>query len=303
MQLQDQFFHSFFYPFIAGIIMSAAMVLLSSIIFTNNYIDKGTGDNIIDLEKKYSKVNLYSVNIIISTNLLKMQAGLNEIINYYRNLANVLKQNISLIYDIDEENFKSVVDLYNNNSILEENKERLRYMGSWFFDSEKNLEKIKEDNNTEILGQIKAFSSMLPNVFSTFSSTNSTTVSFYLYFNKTELFINFPLDYDVKINFINTTMNYKNPVWCTNDKGEIYSTYKLKCQDYFLNIKKSKSNIFDFNYNSEINKTIFVTEFSVEYGEGRVYTLCIEFKDPISEDIAFVCADMIPDNLLYNLEK
>ena len=108
------------------------MVLLSSIIFTNNYIDKGTGDNIIDLEKKYSKVNLYSVNIIISTNLLKMQAGLNEIINYYRNLANVLKQNISLVYDIDEENFKSVVDLFNNKSILEENKERLRYIGSWF---------------------------------------------------------------------------------------------------------------------------------------------------------------------------
>ena len=165
--------------------MSAAMVLLSSVIFTNNYIDQGTGDNIIELEKKYAKVNLNSVNIIITTNLLKLQASLNEIINYYKNLANVLKQNISLVYDIDEENFKSVVDLFNNKSILEENKERLRYIGSWFFDSEKNLEKIKKYNNTEILGQLKAFSTMLPNIFSTFSSTNSTTITFYFYFNRT----------------------------------------------------------------------------------------------------------------------
>ena len=132
MKLEDQFFHSFFYPFIAGVVLSAAMVLLSSIIFTNNYIDKGTGDNLIDIEKKYSKSNLYSVNIIISTQLLKIQADLNEIINYYRNLADVLKQNISLVYKIDDKNFKSFVDLFNNNSIIEENRENLSYQGCWF---------------------------------------------------------------------------------------------------------------------------------------------------------------------------
>ena len=116
MKFEYQFFHSFFYPFIAGVILSAAMVLLSSIIFTNNYIDKGTGDNLIDLEKKYSKVNLYSVNIIISTQLLKIQAGLNEMINYYRNLATAIKQNISLVYKIDDKDFISSVDLFHNNS-------------------------------------------------------------------------------------------------------------------------------------------------------------------------------------------
>ena len=94
MKLEDQFFHSFFHPFIAGVILSAAIVIFSSLSFTNNYIDKGTGDNLIDLEKKYAKANLNSVNIIISTQLLKIQADLNEIINYYINLANVIKENI-----------------------------------------------------------------------------------------------------------------------------------------------------------------------------------------------------------------
>ena len=105
MKLEEQFFHSFFYPFIVGVILSAAMVLLSSIIFTNNYIDKGTGDNLIDLEKKYARANLYSVNIILTTHLLKIQADLNELINYYRNLASVIKNDTSLVYNISEEYF------------------------------------------------------------------------------------------------------------------------------------------------------------------------------------------------------
>ena len=278
MKLEDQFFHSFFYPFIAGVALSAIMVILSSILFTNNYIDKGTGDNLIDIEKKYSKSNLYSVNIIISTQLLKIQADLNEIINYYRNLAGVIKQNVSLVYKIDDKNFKSFVDLFNNNSIIEENRENLSYQGCWFLDSEKNLEKLIKDNNTEILGQLKAFSTMLPNLFATFASTNATATTFYFYFNKTELYTSFPLEHDVKTKFINKTMNFsENPVWCTNDEGEVYSTYKLKCRDFYTNMKKAKSNIFDFNYNPEINRTIFVSEFYFQAGEngGNVYTFCI----------------------------
>ncbi len=64
------------------------MVIISSIVFTCNYIDKGTRINIIELEKNYSKVNLNSINIIITTYLLKIQSGLNELINNYQNFAN-----------------------------------------------------------------------------------------------------------------------------------------------------------------------------------------------------------------------
>ena len=93
MKLEDQFFHSFFYPFVVGVTLSAAMVIISSIIFTNNYLDLKTADNIVQLEKDYSKVKLNSINIILSTNLLKIQVGLNEIINSYIILANQIKSN------------------------------------------------------------------------------------------------------------------------------------------------------------------------------------------------------------------
>ena len=112
MKLEDQFYRSFFYPFIGGMILSAAVVILSSILFTNNYLDKGTGNNLIDLEKKYSKVNLNSVNVIISTYLLKVQAGLNEIINYYYNLATKIKADHSLADNIDDKYLLSAVDLF-----------------------------------------------------------------------------------------------------------------------------------------------------------------------------------------------
>ena len=81
MKLESQFITSFFYPFIIGVILSATIVIISSLIFTNNYIDKGTGKNIIEFEKEFSKINLNSINVIISTQLLKVQSILNEI-NY-----------------------------------------------------------------------------------------------------------------------------------------------------------------------------------------------------------------------------
>ena len=85
------------------------MVILSSIIFTNNYLDEGTGNNLIDLEKKYSKVNINAANIIINTYLLKVQAGLNELINYYRYLANKIVESPQLGDNIDDNFLKSAV--------------------------------------------------------------------------------------------------------------------------------------------------------------------------------------------------
>ena len=49
-------------------------------------------------------------------------------------------------------------------------------------------------------------------------------------------------------------------------------------------MEKEKSNIFDFNYNPEINRTIFVSEFYFQSGEngGNVYNFSIQFDDLIS---------------------
>ena len=78
MKLSDQFFHSFFYTFLVGVILSFLAIALFSILFTNQYLDKQTGDNIIDLEKKFAKINLNSMNIIITSSITKIQQGINE---------------------------------------------------------------------------------------------------------------------------------------------------------------------------------------------------------------------------------
>ena len=308
MQLESQFFHSFFYPFIIGVILSAAMVIISSIIFTNNYLDKGTANNLVELEKQYAKININTINILISNNLLKVQAGLNELIYYYIKIANKIKYNESILTDIneiDEEFFRSLVDLYRNYSILEEKKDQLEFMAMWIIDDEKNLSKI--ENNSLVRKQLKAFSNMIPNVYSTFTSSNFTSSNIFLIFDETELFIGYPLKYENDTNFINTTMNYKdkNPLWCTNEKGEIYSTYKARCRGFYTNIKRSQTDLFDYNYYSSMNKTIFITDVYKQTGEQTeyIFTMCILFKDPLTDKDAYLCADIGQNEIKMNLEN
>ena len=78
MKLEDKFFYSFFYPFLISIFLSSAIVTIFLGIFTNSYNDKRTTSNIWDLEYKISKININSLNEILTSRLLKVQAGLNE---------------------------------------------------------------------------------------------------------------------------------------------------------------------------------------------------------------------------------
>ena len=77
MKLKDKFFKAFFYPFLLGVLLSMAIVIVFLSVFTNNYLDKRTGENIVELEKKYAKKTINSVNALLSTTLLKVQASLN----------------------------------------------------------------------------------------------------------------------------------------------------------------------------------------------------------------------------------
>ena len=93
MRLEDKFFNSFFYPFLVGVLLSMIIVTIFLSVYTNNFLDRKTGQNIIDLEKKYAKINLNSVNALLTTTLLKIQASINEHILYYQKLASKI-QNI-----------------------------------------------------------------------------------------------------------------------------------------------------------------------------------------------------------------
>jgi len=55
MELKDIFFKSFFFQFVSGIILSTLVITIFLGIFTNNYYDKRTSKNIIEMEKKILK--------------------------------------------------------------------------------------------------------------------------------------------------------------------------------------------------------------------------------------------------------
>ena len=94
MKLEDKFFKSFFYPFIISTILSTLVVTLFLLFFTNNYYDRKSLEQIINSEKKYSKININSVSVLLTTTIQKIQAGLNENIILYQRLAHKILDTI-----------------------------------------------------------------------------------------------------------------------------------------------------------------------------------------------------------------
>ena len=308
MKLEDQFLKSFFYPFLLGIIISLIIVISSTVLFTYNYIDKGTADNLINLEKKIAKLNVNRANTIIITTLLKVQTGLNEIINSYQNYAKKIISDPNFIQDINDINetyFKSGYDIYKNYSIIYDNLDEIYKMGFWFIDEETNLQKL--ENNSDSKKQIKIFSELLPNLYGSFFSMNLSTSNYYFFFLSTKILFCYPLNYYHSINFVNLTMDFKssNPKWCTDKDGIIFQTYRFNCRPFYMSMQKAMTNIFDNNYNSNISKSIFVTDFYYQPGEngGNVFTLCIKFNDPLSNIDAYACTDINQTELLSSLDS
>ena len=301
MKLENQFFQFFFKPFIIGVIFSSIIVIVCSVIFTGDYLEQITGNNIIGLGKNYSKINIDAVNKIISSNLLKMQLGLNELILYYLNIARQLKtNNPNTNRNIDDNYLKCVLDFDEN---INKTNINTSYMAYWFLDLETNLSKLKPNSFEE--NQLITLSNMIPNFFSVFYATNSTFLNIYLYFEGTELYFSYPLIYNLKTGSIAKITNFTtNPVWCTDEKGEILKYYKTRCRGFYSNIKKAKSDIFDINYKDNINRTIFVTEFYSQVSSELelVFSICIEFVDPFTDKLAYICSDVLSNDINTHLD-
>ena len=302
MKLEKQFFRFFFILFSLGLILSALIIITISLFFTGDYLDKKTGNNLVELIKDHSKININSINDLISTLLLKMQLSLSELIHYYQKLSNQLKKNDkNLIRVINDEFLISTLDI---NETYNENNPKTAYMAYWLLDNETNLSNLKENSIEK--NQLITISNMMKNIFATYYSSNVSSKNYYFYFESTELFISFPLLYDLQNGFISEILNFEdNGVWCTDKNGEKITYYKTKCRGFYNNIIKSKSDIFDINYKDNENRTIFVTDFysqlSIVY--EIIFTLCIEFNDPFSNKSAYICADVNSDDLNYNLNN
>ena len=291
MKMENQFFRFFFYPFLIGVIISAIIIILFSILFTINYIDKITGNNLVNLEKEYVKINIHSGQVLVSSALYKVQNGLNELVSSYIKIANQLKTNkTDLNRNINDDFFKCILEI--NDTYNLENKQTY-YMAYWLIDSETNSTNLRP--NSDEKNQLIAFSNIIQNIYSIFYSTNSTTKIIYGYFDSTDIYISFPLSYEYETDFFYELTHYgDNPLWCLDKNGEIYTVYKPKCRGFYRNIKNAKTDIFDENHKDNENRTIYVTDFYVQ-ASGTIeiiFTMCLEFIDPFSNNFAYFCSDV-----------
>ena len=203
MKLSEQFYRLFFCPFLIGIALSFITIILFTILFTNNYIDKITGDNIIEIENKYSEINLKSINNLINTALLKVQGSLNELIIAYTNTAKKVKKGDNIKIEFNKTYFKSIVDL--TPSFYEENMDNMDKIAYWIYGKVTN-----EDNlipNSTLQKQLYSYSNVVPHLYTTYSSTQQSSFSYYFAFDATELFISFPLSYDYETKYIEVLYN------------------------------------------------------------------------------------------------
>ena len=301
MKLENKFFNSFFYPFLVGVILSMLVVTLFLTKFTNKYFDKRTGKNIVTLEKKYASTNINSVNLLLTTTLLKIQASLNEHILFYLKLANRIGDISN--YEINK-HLKCYLDL--TDEFLEENKNDLKYMALWEKDSKTNINDL--GNNSPEKLQLIIYSNIIQNIYSTMASTKSITDSYYFIFPNTEIVIDFPIEYYYKNDFLKILRNFpNNPTWCCDINGKIYDEYKFICRDYYINIVKANSISFDYNYeNLKENRTIFITNSYKQFGNNNswyIFTICIGFSDPISNGIGYACSDVSQDDLIFSFDN
>ena len=125
---------------------------------------------------------------------------------------------------------------------------------------------------------------------------NNSIYKFYYYFEDTNLLFSFPVSYEYSYGYLDIYRNFdQNTGWCNKENGQRYNIYIVKCREFYRNIQKSKTDIFDSNSANNKNRTLFVTNFYSQYsGEKneKIYTFGIQFKDPITNGNAYFFADI-----------
>ena len=307
MQIENKFFVSFFYPFLICIIISTLVLIIILVSFTNNKLDERTRKKIINLEKNNSKMIINPANAIISTKFLKFQSGLNELILSYQKAAKEL-----LLSNTNQElntNFLKCVltlDYYFCDDYFEEAEN----YAFWLLDTETSEYNL--DEKIDVKQQLIAYSNIIQNLNSVFESTKPNGYSYFFYFETSELYISFPMSTECEYYFIYYLIEplYELTLFqCLDEEGKYYPLYKFKCEAPFKNMMKSKTGTFDYNFLSNINKTIFIINFytSIEYDfdllADRKFTMCIEFDDPITKGKGYACVDASYTDIIFPLDE
>ena len=306
MKLEEKFFCAFFYPFLVAIVLSTLIITIFLGLFTSDNFFERTYNNIINLEKKNAKININSVQHILTTSIQKVQASINEQISFYQTMANKLLES-GKNYELDTSFLKSSINI--EEDYCSDYEEESAYTAIWLLDKETTEDNLDDDSKIYVKQQLIAYSKIIQNLDACFKTTKPDTLCYYFYFEKTELYISYPIKSDCESEFIYEMNNYSEndeyAYTCLNENGENYDVYKIKCEPFFTIMKKSKTEAFDNNYLSNQNRTIYITNYYNEVDDNteREYTICIEFDDPITKDKAYLCADVNNEDMVSSLEN
>ena len=305
MKLEDIFFNNFFYQFLVGIILSILVITILLGTSTNNNKNKRIITDVINLEKKYAKIDINSVNVILTTSFQKIQASLNEQILHYQKISKELIHSKET-YKFDNTFLKCYITIDEDYCI--NNIEESAYTAFWLLDSETTEENLDDESKKEVKQQLISYSKIIKNIGASLEATKPNADSFYFYFDKTQLYLSYPILSDCENNYFYEMKNLsyeEDVVTCLDENGEYYDVYKLKCEPFFVTMQKSKTNAFDNNYLFSQNKTIFITNYYSDATDlqDREYTMCIEFNDPITKDKAYACADVNNEDMISSLEN
>ena len=283
MHLYTKFVKIFLQPYIFGILFS--MILITVILnkVTFNKMNEQTEEDIMKIEKQYSDVNLNSISLLILNDLLKLQIGFQQLIKFYSNIAELIRTKAIEKVDLVEYTYNYYDLRYNNPN----NNNFSAYYSSWFVDQYTTKANLT-NTSTNLYHQISIFSNLIHTVYSFYLSTSDILLSIYLYFEDTNLLINYPVNNGTSFDYA------KNPSYCTDKNGNIYDIFNFKCTEMYEYIAKTEKEIFDLNNGNQIDRKIFVLNLNSNknsYEDGNL-TICLKFNDSISYKNAYVCGDI-----------
>ena len=304
VKLEDIFYKYFFSSFFICVFLSSLISIIFLSIFTNNYYDKRTIKNIINLEKQNSKLNINIANDMVTSYITKIQIGINELILFYERIANDLLQDENS-HSLLSDNFISAASV--TEYFCDEFYYETEYMGVWLYDKYKTNYNL-DDSIKDVKLQVIALSNIIENLGALMDMTWEYASPYSFYFETTELYMAYPLSSECTFDYLNFLTDfyeiYKGTN-CMDENGENYEVYKMKCQGYFINMLKSRTDAFDNNYLLNQNKTIFINNFyfDIPNYEYHDFTMCIEFVDPITKGKGYACVDASYDELVSSLES
>ena len=309
MRLEDKFFNSFFYLFLFAITFSMIIVVTILFNYSENYIDDRTAKDVIHIEKKYANSNINSMNVLLSNMILKLQVALKEALTLYINLSN----ESSLFQDDLYYNYTNVYNIFEIEKLLKSNDSdfmsRFEFISFWFID--KKIIDVKQ-MDLNMRKQLYVFSLLIHPMMAIINSNNGLLKDIYFLFEGNNLFTVYPFSHFYSDDFLEKFLNHSdNPSWCTDEEGNIIEYYNFRCRPFYRDINEAQKGTYDFNLNDQKYRRLFITSPYPQFGKsknnsselsGIVFTICIKFKDNITNKTAYICGDSEDESLFKSFD-